>query len=81
MSPGHLIFRSAAVTPLRVSARLARLTRPSLDSLISQPVRVLWRTFLARIERFLMLLPLIVTAAYELPPSAMNTARVDITLA
>jgi hypothetical protein len=28
-----------------------------------------------------MLLPLIVTAAYELPPSAMNTAIVDMTLA
>jgi hypothetical protein len=44
-------------------------------------VSVLWRSLRPEIDRFLMLDPLIVTAAYELPPSAMKTANVDITLA
>jgi len=38
-------------------------------------------SFFAGIERFSMLLPLIRNAAYDEPPSTMNTARVDMTLA
>jgi hypothetical protein len=38
-------------------------------------------SFLAGIERFRMSLPLMVSAAYEEPPSAMNTPNVDITFA
>jgi hypothetical protein len=37
--------------------------------------------FAAEMERLLMLLPLILTAAYEEPPRAMKTARVDMTFA
>ena len=36
-------------------------------------------TFFPAIERFLMSLPEIVKAAYELPPRAINTASVAIT--
>src|SRR5207247_2650852 len=61
--------------------RLARGTRASWDSLICTLVSVLRRIFFPEMDRFLIDAPLIVSAAYELPPSVMNTARVDITLA
>ena len=54
---------------------------PRRDSRISFEVRLLRLILFAGTERFLMSRPLIVSAAYELPPSAMNTAIVAITLA
>ena len=81
VSAGHLIFRSAAVAPPSLSARAARGTRRSRDSLMCLPVSVFLRSFSPVIERFSIDEPLIVSAAYELPPSAMNTAKVDIRLA
>src|SRR5581483_11639369 len=81
VSLGQRILRLDAVTPLRRSALRALGTFLSRDSLISRPVSVLRLSFLPGIDRFRMVLPEIVKAAYELPPSAMNTASVDITFA
>src|SRR3954467_12035758 len=81
VSMGQRILRSAAVCPPTRSASRALGTRASLDSLICVPVSVLCLSLLPEIERLLIALPLIVAAAYELPPSAMKTARVAITLA
>ena len=67
--------------PLRLDATLARGTVPRRDSRISLEVRLLRLILFAGTERFLMSRPLIVSAAYELPPSAINTAIVAITLA
>ena len=59
----------------------ARGTRDRRDSRICLPVSVFRLSFFPAIERFLMSLPEILNAAYELPPKAMKTARVDITFA
>jgi hypothetical protein len=80
VSPGQRILRLDAVAPFSLSALRARGTRLSRDSRICFPVSVLRFSFFPAIERFLMSLPEIVKAAYELPPNAMKTATVDITL-
>ena len=53
----------------------------SRDSRTSLPVIELRLIFVAGIERRSMLFPLILNAAYEEPPSATNSASVDITFA
>jgi hypothetical protein len=58
-----LILKSLAVRPPTRFAFRARGTALSRDSLISRPVSVLRLSFLLAIERFLMALPLIVSAA------------------
>src|SRR3954453_4309348 len=72
VSAGHLILRSAALRPPSVSAVFARGTRPSRDSWIWTPVRVLRRSLAPGIDRFLIDEPSMVSAAYELPPRAMK---------
>jgi hypothetical protein len=80
VSEGQWIRSSSAVNPPSRWARLALLTlrRDSRTSLAEIEFRL---SFFAGIERFLIVLPLIVNAAYEEPPSATNRASVDITLA
>src|SRR5215211_5707593 len=80
VSSGQRTRSSAAVNPSSCPAFLANGTSKR-DSRTSLPVIELRLIFFAGIERFSMFLPLILSAAYDEPPSAMNTASVDITLA
>ncbi len=81
VSAGHLSSSCCVASGLKRSAYAAHGTRPSLDSRISTPVSALRLIFVPGTERCLRSRPLRLTAAYEDPPSAMNTASVDITLA
>src|SRR3954447_21362590 len=81
VSNGHLTKSACVASSDRRSASAARGTRPSRDSRTSTLVAELRLSLLPGIERCLMSLPSNLTAAYDEPPSAMNTAGGDITLA
>jgi hypothetical protein len=78
---GQAIVSCAPVFPPTRSALRARGTAPSRASTMRDPPSVLRLSFLPLIVRSLICEPLIRNAAYELPPRAMNTAMVAITLA
>src|SRR5436190_18030930 len=66
---------------LLLVALRASLTRPSLASLISVPVRALRRTRSAGIERGRMLVPLMRLTAYADPPRATTSASTATVMA